>query len=517
MMRGRTSYPITGPRRSRWAILLAVGWIVAGVAGESAPPNVVLIMADDMGFSDLGCYGGEIDTPHLDALARQGLRFTQFYNNAKCTTTRASILTGLYPRQGGRGQHLLTPQMVTLGEALRDIGYQTCLSGKWHLGARAPHRPIDRGFDEFYGLLDGCCNFFRPTQPDPPFKGGRTRVFAHNAQRIHEFPDDFYTTDAFTDHAIQTMERFAAHEAPFLLHICYTAPHYPLHAKPVDIAKYRGRYRLGWDALRQQRHQRQLEMGLIDAGWRLPPRDPEAEAWSEAPHQAWQALRMEVYAAMIDCMDQNIGRVLSALKRLGLEDQTIVLFLSDNGGCAERPGGDNPAAIPGPREHYTHCGPGWAYAQNTPFRRYKQWVHEGGIATPLIVRWPATIEAGSITNQVGHIIDLLPTFLEMAGSSYPAERNGQSLIACEGRSLLPVFQGHQREPHQGLYWEWGGNRAVRQGDWKLCWDRTQKTWELYNLVADRTELEDLAQVHPTRVTAMAADWEAWARRNGHRR
>ncbi|MCH2593658.1 MAG: sulfatase-like hydrolase/transferase, partial [Pedosphaera sp.] len=288
-------------------------FVVAQPGGLSKPaerPNIVLIMADDMGWSDIGCYGGEVRTPYLDRLAADGMRFTQFYNNAKCTTTRASILTGLYPRRGKGG--LLRQNMITLGEAMKLAGYQTALSGKWHLGSGDTTHPYRRGFDEYYGLLDGCCNFFNPKQRDPKYKGGRIRKFGHNDKDLTEFPDGYYTTDAFTDHAIECIGKFSKKENPFFLHICYTAPHYPLHAKPEDIKKYVGKFRMGWDKMRQQRHQRLVKMGLIDPKWHLSGRDSRAYDWKSA-NQDHEDLRMAVYAAMIDSMDQNIGRLMTAL------------------------------------------------------------------------------------------------------------------------------------------------------------------------------------------------------------
>ncbi len=486
---------------------------LSALATKEAPrPNIVLILCDDMGWSDLGCYGGEIQTPNLNRLAAGGLRFTQFYNCAKCTTTRASVVTGLHPRQGKGG--LLRPDMVTLGEVLKSAGYQTALSGKWHLGSQEPRRPIDRGFDECYGLLDGCCNYFNPAQRDPKFKGGRVRVFAHNEKRISEFPGDYYTTDAFTDHAIDTVRRFAATGKPFFLHLCYTAPHYPLHAPPEDIARYRGKYRKGWDEIRKERHKRQIEMGLVDPRWKLPPRDPEAPPWEEAKHKDWQDLRMAVYAAMIDRMDQNIGRLLKALEETGVAKNTLVMFLSDNGGCAETPGGEDPKRIPGPKEDYTTCGAGWACAQNTPFRRYKTWMHEGGIATPLIAHWPGRIQPGTITHQVGHIIDFLPTFAELAGGEYPSEFNGNKILPLEGRSLVPILERKERKGHETLFWEFTGNRAIRKGKWKLAWDKKVKAWELYDVEADRTEMNDLAKEFPYRVKKMSASWMEWAKETG---
>lgn len=473
-------------------------------------PNLVLIMADDLGFSDLGCYGSEIQTPNLDRLAAEGLRFTQFYNNGKCIPTRASLLTGLYPRGV---KPALTASMVTLPEVLRQAGYQTSLSGKWHLGSKAPARPIDRGFDEFYGLMDGCCNYFDPARRDPEFEGGRFRTFGHNDQLITKFPENFYTTDAFTDHAITTLQRFAATGKPFFLHICYTCPHSPIHARPEDIAKYQDRYRAGWEALRRERYARQVQMKLLDPKWKLPGKDPEAYDW-ERSDQAWEAQRMAVYAAMVDRMDQNIGRLLVKLKELRLETNTVVMFLSDNGSSSEEAGGRMTSETPGPKESYMNVGPGWAWAHNTPFRRYKTWMHEGGLATPLIVRWPGVVQPGTLTSQVGHILDLLPTCLDAASATYPAGFRGHPILPAEGRSLLPILKGGQRPAPGVLFWEEQGNRAVRQGKWKLVWDTTVARWELYDLEADRTELYDLSAKLPEKVKELATAWENWDRATG---
>lgn len=477
----------------------------------ATPPNILLIMADDMGYSDIGCYGSEIRTPNLDRLAREGLRFTQFYNNAKCIPTRASILTGLYPR-GERAR--LTTNMVTVAEVLRSAGYQTALSGKWHLGALAPFRPLDRGFDEFYGLTDGCCNYFDPGQRDPPFEGGRIRIFAHNDQRITRFPEDFYTTDAFTDHAIATLRRFAAAGKPFFLHLCYTAPHSPIQARSEDIARYEGNYGAGWEALRRQRHARQLELNLIKRAWNLPAPDPKVYDWDTAD-QKWEARRMAVYAAMVDRMDQGIGRVLRTLAELKQETNTVVMFLSDNGSSGEEAGGRMTSQLAGPKSSYMNVGPGWGYAHNTPFRRYKLWVHEGGISTPFIVRWPGVVKPNTLTHQVGHIIDVLPTCLELAGTRYPRQFKGQEILPVEGRSLLPTFQGKAAPQPHLMFWEQDGNRAVRQGKWKLVWDDEVKRWELYDLEADRTETKDLVAEYPAKVRELSAAYDRWAQATGH--
>ncbi len=483
-------------------------------AAAPARPNVVLIMADDMGFSDIGCYGSEIKTPHIDRLAREGMMFTQFYNNAKCTTTRASLLSGMYPRNNGNS---IPRDIPTIAETMRANGYQTAMSGKWHLGSKAPQRPFDRGFDEYYGLMDGAVNFFNPAQPDPDFKGGKVRTFGHNDTLVTEFPAGFYTTDAFAEHAVATIKRFAQQSKPFFVHLAFNSPHYPLHAFPEDIAKYRGKYRKGWDALRQDRHARQIAMGLVDPKWKLPPPDSHSYGWSAA-NQEWEDLRMATYAAMIDRMDQNIGKVLQALKDLGIENNTVVMFLSDNGGCSEEPGGRDDTKQPGIVSTYTAVGPAWGFAQNTPFRRYKSWSNEGGISTPLIVRWPAQVKPGSRTNQVGHIIDVLPTCIDLAGGKPLAESEGKKTQPLEGRSLAAVIRGGERSPHKQLFWEWSGNCAVREGKWKVVWDSLNraKKWQLYDMEADRTEMNDLAEQNLELVKRLSADYATWAKSLGRR-
>lgn len=483
-------------------------------ATETGRPNIILIMADDMGFSDLGCYGGEINTPHLDQLAKAGVRWTRFYNNAKCTTTRASLITGLTPRRSG---NLLNPNMVTIAEVLKSAGYRTGLSGKWHLGSQAPHRPLDRGFDHFYGLLDGACNYFDPYYPDPPFKGGRRRVFADEDEIITEFSPGYYTTNAFTDDAVDFVKSSANQSEPFFLHVCYTAPHYPLHAPEEDVARYLGKYQGGWEQLRAERYQRQLDLGLFEEAWELPPPDPEVTPWNAADAHDWQDRRMAVYAAMVEIMDRGIGRIIQALEDEDARENTIIMFLSDNGGCAEIPGGEDPSQKPGVMETYTTVGPSWAYASNTPFRRYKQWVHEGGIATPFIVHWPGHIEGGTFNRNVGHIIDVLPTCLELAGATYPETYNKAEIDPVEGVSLLTAMKSNEiisDLQERTLYWEWNGSRAIRTGEWKLCWDKNIREWELYHITTDRTELHNVASEQPERVKNMSDAWQAWARQTG---
>lgn len=474
----------------------------------AAKPNVVVIMADDMGFADLGCYGSEIKTPNLDGLAAKGLRFTQFYNCARCCPTRASLLTGLYPHQAGVGHMVdnrgrpgymgrLNDRCATLGEVLRTAGYRTYLSGKWHVGENAGHWPVDRGFDRSYSLVSGGTNYWRL---DP----GRTLV--RDAEKITP-PKDWYVTDALTENAVAFLKEHAKFDKPFLLYLPYTAPHWPLHAHPSDIAAYKDTYREGWDVLREKRLQRQMKLGLIDPKWKLTARDAKVPAWTDAKNREDAAHRMAVYAAQITCMDRGIGKILEQLDAMNARENTLVLFMADNGGCAEiidRGKKGEPAGGP---DSFLSYGVGWANASNTPFRMYKHWVHEGGIASPLIASWPATIKTPGITSQVGHLIDIMATCVDLSGTTYPAK-----LQPLEGKSLRPIFEGRKREGHEALYWEHEGNQAVRQGDWKLV-AQHNKPWELYDLANDRTELNDLASREPQRVKAMIGMYEAWAKRS----
>jgi arylsulfatase A-like enzyme len=496
------------------SVLISIGLATAALAQDK--PNIILIMADDMGWSDIGCYGAmHIKTPNIDRIAAEGMLFTRFYNNAKCTTTRASLLTGLYPRQGGRGIELIGKDMITLGEGMRLAGYATGMSGKWHNGSSRGTRPWDRGFDEAYGLWDGGSNYFNPVQRDPDFKGGRVRVFGHNDELITEFSDDYYTTDAFGDHAVETIRKQVKAGKPFFHYLPFNAPHYPLQAKPEDIAAYKGKFSAGWDKLIEERRANQIRMGLIDPKtWPDIRGVDKVRGWDDAKGvgEEWQNLRMETYAAMVTSMDRNIGKVLDTLDELGIAENTLILFLSDNGACSETPGGTTPKQVPGPKEFYSHVGPGWAHFQNTPLRRYKATCHEGGVATPLVARWPKRIKPGAKTDAVGHIIDFMPTFLEVAVASYPQEYDGEKLLPLEGKSLLPVFSAKTgiRGAEDMLFWNWSGTRAVRKGDWKIVWDGRSKAWELYDLSADRTETRNLAPENPTLVKEMGDKWNEWA-------
>ncbi len=487
---------------------------VAAFAKPARRPNIILIMADDMGFSDLGCYGSEISTPNLDRLAADGIRFTQFYNTARCCPSRASLLTGLYSHQAGVGHMIkdfglpgyrgfLNDRCVTVAEALKSTPYHPLMVGKWHVGEERPHWPLDRGFEHYFGLITGADNYFRPE-----------RQMALENQPWKPDSPDFYMTDAFTDHAVKLIDEYGRKPDPYFLYLAYTAPHWPLHARPADIAKYRGKYRKGWDELRRERHARQIAAGIVDRKWEITPRDELVPAWSQVPHQDEEELRMAVYAAQIDRLDQDIGRVLDKVKELGQEQDTLIMFLADNGGCAEEGiKGEKKNVPPGPAESFTSYGRPWANASNTPFRLYKHWVHEGGIATPFIARWPAAIaKPGSLHHQPAHIVDLMATVLDAAGARYPNKWQGRDILPLEGKSLLPTFQGKPRKLHDAMFWEHSGNRAVRQGDWKLV-SRFPDQWQLYNLSADRTELHDLASAQPARAAAMLATYEAWAKRS----
>ena len=489
-------------------------------------PNIVLILADDMGYSDIGCYGGEIRTPNLDRLAAGGLRFTQFYNTARCCPTRASLLTGLYPHQAGVGHMMedkgydgyrgdLNRRCVTIAEVLRSAGYATIMSGKWHVtrhtGPEGPkdNWPRQRGFDRFFGTITGAGSFFRPT------------TLTEENTRLTTYPDDFYYTDAINDHTVSSIEEHVRvrGDQPLFAYVAHTAPHWPLHALPADIERYLGTYRRGWDALRRDRRRRMIELGLIAETWPLSPRDAKAQGWTtvEETKRAEMDWRMAIYAAQIDRMDQGIGRILSALEESGRLENTLILFLADNGGCAE--GGiwgfeNKKDGVLGTDSSFASYGLSWANASNTPFRLYKHWVHEGGIATPLIAHWPAGISGrGELRSQPGHLIDIMATCVEVSGATYPDSFGGAAILPMEGRSLVPAFAGESIQ-REALYWEHEGNRAIRIDEWKLVAKGAGGLWELYDLVRDRTELNDLASAEPGRVVSMSRQWQRWAERCG---
>lgn len=502
-------------------------------------------MVDDMGFSDIGCYGGEVETPNLDRLAAGGLRFTQFYNAGRCCPTRASLLTGLYPHKTGVGYMTgqdygkpgyradLSPDCATLAEVLGRQDYRTYMVGKWHVchdfAEEGPQHnwPLQRGFDKFFGTLIAAGSFWNP-------------LTLAEGNRYVEPEGDFYYTEALTDRAIEHI-RETGDERPFFLYLAHSAPHWPLHARDDVTAKYRGRFAPGWDRLRQERHQRLVREGIIDSKWNLAPRGEDVPAWEDEPEKDWQQTRMEAFAAMIDHVDQGIGKIVEALRETGQFDNTLILFLSDNGGDSlEHPdgkigssgkpwaimryvplfardgrpviAGDVPGLSPGPETTYAGYGVKWANLSNAPFRMYKKYVHEGGIATPLIVHWPQGIRGrGELRRSPGHVIDILPTCLEVARATHLSSKEESRTGLPDGQSLTPVFN-RDTTAERTLFWEHEGNRAVRRGTWKIV-SKFPAAWELYDLEADRTETRNLAARHPDRVKQLAMVYDDWAQKS----
>jgi arylsulfatase A-like enzyme len=531
------------------SVILTPGLPSCAPPEEQKPPNIILIMADDMGFSDIGSYGSEIQTPNLDQLSENGVNFTQFYNQARSCPTRASLLTGLYAHQTGIGNMTsdeghdsyrgdLNYKCVTMAEALGNSGYSTYMTGKWHVTKhegywsgnedyKSKHNwPLQRGFDKFFGTIIGAGSFFDPI----------TLVEGNEPAELGQ--EQFYYTDAINDYAVQYIEEHiqSVTDKPFFLYVSHVAPHWPLHALPEDIERYKGIYGKGWDQIRKERFAKMKRIGLIDEDDELTPRDPRVPPWEEEEHQEWRIRAMEVYAAQIDIMDQGIGRIIKTLVQNDLMDNTMIVFLSDNGGCAEilsvewgdhlffpgetRDGrpvqiGNDPDYMPGPEETYQSYGIGWANVSNTPFKLYKHNIHEGGIATPLIAHWPKGIKGrGEWREYPSHIIDLMPTFLDIAGAEYPKQFNGEDILPLEGRSLMPYIQEDKPEREDALFWEHNGNRAVRDGKWKLVQRRDRDEWELYNMQADRNEMNDLSAENPGKVRELKEKYYAWADRIG---
>ena len=491
----RSGYASTVLGFAMLALVILLTSETGSLAAESdSRPNIVLIMADDLGFSDLGCYGSEIQTPNLDALAEKGLRFSQFYNTAKCHSSRVSLLTGLYCDQAGSAS---LSRGATIAEVLSRAGYSTSMVGKWHLSKQ----PTDFGFERYWGHLSGATNFFTG---DDTFRlnGEPWKV----PETLNGKP--FYTTHAITDFALAFIDEATKTDKPFLLYTAFNAPHYPLQAPEDEVAKYDGRYDAGWDALRKSRHQKQVDSGLLPRKWKLSPRPGHIPAWKSlsGDERQWEADRMEVFAAMVDVLDQNVGRLVRHLKEKGVYENTLILFCSDNGACPfERTRGKNLKPWD-PKSYWTYDA-SWAHAGNTPFRLYKQNQHEGGISSPMIAHWPNGLkkEPGSVTDQPGHLIDFMATFIDLTGADYPTEIGNRKIDPLQGRSLLPIFRGETREPHEQLYFHFSTDRALRQGPWKLVSAKLGR-WELYNLDEDRTEMNDLSKKHPERVAQMAAEW-----------
>lgn len=525
-------------------------------ASQPPRPNIIIILADDMGYSDLGCYGGEVHTPNIDYLAHNGIRYTQFYNTSRCCPTRASLLTGLYNHQAGIGKMTtaedepgylghIADNAVTLAEVLKSAGYHTAMSGKWHVSNTngQPNRqdqldwlnhqkyfsdfspisqyPTSRGFEKYFGTIWGVVDYFDPFS------------LVSGTTPIKSVPKDYYHTDAINDTAVAYIKGYAQSDKPFFLYVAENAPHWPLMAKPEDIAKYKDTYKGGWDAIRKARYERMIKMGLIDAKTtKLSERINDDLTWENNPDKDWDAMAMSVHAAMIDRMDQGIGRIIAALKQTNQLNNTLIVVLSDNGASAELcanfgPGFDRPGktrdgrtivyankkqALPGPETTYSSIGPRWANVANTPYQYWKEESYEGGIHTPMIAFWPKgiTVKKGGFNNHVGHVMDFMSTFVELAGAKYPDTYNGHTITPTSGISLTPTFTGKASGGHEDLFNEHFGARYARLGNWKLVSLSKDSTWHLYNLAADKTETLDLASKYPDKVHHLDSLWRDWA-------
>ncbi|MEW4490731.1 arylsulfatase [Thalassoglobus sp. JC818] len=543
-----TNFTAAGSRPFQFVLALIAPLLLGStvnshaVANDEDRPNIIVILVDDMGFSDIGCYGGEIQTPNIDQMAAQGVRFSQFYNSARCCPTRATLMTGLHPHQTGIG-HMTNPpnskghdlgipsyrgflnrNCATIAEILQPAGYSTLMTGKWHLGMELEDQwPLQRGFEKYFGSLAGATRFFHPFHPRGMTLGNEQ---IEDPESTTDEP--FYTTDAFTDYAIQFIQEQQSEtngDKPFFLYLAYTAPHWPLQAHEDDIARYRGKYQIGWDQLREQRLTKQIELGLLPEGTQLSPRDSDVPAWEtlEADAQDEMDLKMSVYAAMIDRIDQNLGRLFDSLKTAGIADNTLIMFLSDNGGCAE-------GGTLGRGEFYdvekrneetaNSYGTAWANASNTPFRLYKHYAHEGGTSTPFLMSWPKQVKSNSDWyRDPAQLIDIMPTILDAAGVEYPEQMHGNPIPALDGVSLLPAITQQPLDRTSPIFIEHENNAFVRDQEWKLVGKGVAATqgvmpekWELYNIEKDRTELNDLASSHPEKVEELSSAWHQWAER-----
>ncbi|SKA98591.1 arylsulfatase [Prosthecobacter debontii] len=550
----------------RFTTLFSLVLLAASQVLAASRPNIILIMADDMGYSDLGCYGSEIQTPNLDALAHKGVRFTQFYNTGRCCPTRASLLTGLYPHQAGIGHMMedkgldgyrgeLSRDSVTIAEVLKPAGYRTYMVGKWHVTKKTQpageqdksNWPLQRGFDRFYGTIHGAGSFYDPNTLT------RDNTFISPFADAEYQPKDFYYTDAIADNAVRFVaDHSREHQKePFFMYMAMTAPHWPMHAKPEDIAKYKGKYDAGYDAIRAARVAKMKKLGLLSDSWQVAAQ--AGGAWSEVGNREFEIRCMEVFAAMIDCLDQGVGRVVAELKKQGQYENTLILFLQDNGGCAEPMGRNGPftpradkpslpamaaadlqpdmipkqtrdgypirqgyGVLPGPADTYHGYGEAWANVSNTPFREYKHWVHEGGVSTPLVAHWPQGIPAprqDHLESQPAHLIDLMATCVDVAGATYPSEYQGHKITPLQGVSLKPAMAGESVNRQGPIFFEHEGNRAVRDGRWKLVAKGPRGEWELYDMEADRTEQNDLSSSQPERVKTLSEQWLVWAKKS----
>lgn len=490
------------------------------VLAQKTPPNVIVILVDDMGYSDIGIFGSEIKTTNIDLLGKKGAIFTQFYNAGRCCPSRASLLTGMYPHQAGMGgmvntgdydrnntgsyQGFLNVNTPTIAEELKKNGYNTYMTGKWHVGEKKPDWPNQRGFDHFYGLISGANSYYellpkrQLVEDNEPFapKG------------------NYYFTDAISDKSVSYLQKNKSTGKPFFLYVAYTAPHWPIHAPQDLIDSYKSKYTQGWEALRKQRFAQQNKIKLNPNIDNLPGSDPTIVNFEQEANKTIWIERMATYAAMVDKMDQGIGKIIQELKANGTFDNTVIFFLSDNGACHEILGERSSKDLGqdkynaslttkiGAPGSYTTYGKEWAYASNTPFRMYKHWMHEGGISTPLIISYPMGIKKSFKSDQVGHIMDIFPTIMELTKT--------KTAKVVEGKSLAPILKLNKRDSQPYIAWEHFGNRAIREGDWKLVWDDEVKEWELYNVQIDRIEINNLAKSNPEKFKNLIAKYSEWA-------
>lgn len=512
---------------SGFFLLILVQFNLPAQKKPGQKPNIIIILADDMGFADLGCFGSEIETPNLDKLAKGGLRLSQFYNSGRCCPSRASLLTGLYPHQAGVGdmvqdkgspayQGFLSENSATIAQLLKLAGYNTIVSGKWHVGLVPSALAANKGFDKSFTMQNNGSSYFNS---EPLYNDGRKVTFLLNNQEMKRQDTSPYLTQAITDFAIKSLDEIRNDKNPFFLYLTYNAPHWPIQALPEDIAKYKGKYLGGWDSLRIRRYRKLIRLGLIKKEWQLSEKFEKVPDWnrlSDAEKDKWDT-RMAIYAAMIDRMDYSIGQILHKLRELKKDENTIILFLSDNGGSADDVKNWNyvtqKSGEPGSVNSIDSYESPWGNVSNTPFKLFKKNTHEGGIASPFIAYYPRLIKAGTINTQVTHLIDILPTCLELADVPYPKELNGKQLKPLEGFSLLNLFRNQPGKKHGSLYWEHEGSRAIRKGDWKLVAE-INSPWELYNLKTDRSETRNLAEKFPEKVKELAREHEAWSAKVG---
>ena len=482
-------------------------------------PNIIVILVDDMGFSDIGCYGSEIPTPNLDKLAANGLKFTQFYNTSRCCPTRASLLTGLYSHQTGIGNMVadegqpgyrgfLNNQCVTIAEVLKPAGYFTAMSGKWHVGQDAGVTPLSRGFDRSLNAPAG--GFYYAEDKSPKAKLYLNGKFVENNDP--QLPEHWYTTDLWTTFGLKFIDKAQAEKKPFYLHLCHNAPHFPLQAPAEDIAMFRGKYKQGWDQMRIARHKKQIDLGIVNQSWPITPRIDQINEWDKLSVEEQDRFdyMMAVYAAAVYHMDKSVGVLVAGLKQRGILENTVIMFMSDNGGNAESGPKGRDTGDPSTANSNWFCGESWAFMENTPFRKYKHFTHEGGVSTPLIIHWPAGISSkGELRGQVGHVIDVMPTCVELSGANYPKQYNKNTILPMEGKSLVPAFN-NKPVVREALYWEHVQNAAVLVGNMKLVRTGLNSHWELYDLSNDRTEQNDLASKRPEEVKKLATMWDAWS-------